>query len=91
MSAAQKAIAAVIFLCRLGDTGHRWAEAFTRIRSVHTKYICPHVLVMPVTLHIWSCLLGLTLLGFHRIHWRMKLELSSSRKCKTFDRARDEE
>lgn len=50
-STAQKATAAVIFLCGLGDTGHGWAEAFTGIRSVHIKYICPHVLVMPVTLH----------------------------------------
>uniref|UniRef100_A0A8C2SDL2 Acyl-protein thioesterase 1 n=1 Tax=Capra hircus TaxID=9925 RepID=A0A8C2SDL2_CAPHI len=52
MSAAQKATAAVIFLCGLGDTGQGWAEAFTGIRSVHIKYICPHALVMPVTLHM---------------------------------------
>ena len=52
MSAAQKATAVVIFLCGLGDTGHRWAGAFTRIRSAHIKYNCLHVLVMPVILHM---------------------------------------
>lgn len=52
MSAAQKATAAVIFLCGLGDTGHGWAEPFTRIRSAHIKYNCPHALVMPVILHM---------------------------------------
>ncbi|KAB0347672.1 hypothetical protein FD754_012529, partial [Muntiacus muntjak] len=42
----------VIFLCGLGYTGHGWAEAFTRIRSAHIKYNCPHALAMPVTLHM---------------------------------------
>uniref|UniRef100_A0A2R8ZS43 palmitoyl-protein hydrolase n=1 Tax=Pan paniscus TaxID=9597 RepID=A0A2R8ZS43_PANPA len=38
--AAWKATAAVIFLHGLGDTGHRWIEAFAGIRSSHIKYIC---------------------------------------------------
>uniref|UniRef100_A0A8C5KE35 Acyl-protein thioesterase 1 n=1 Tax=Jaculus jaculus TaxID=51337 RepID=A0A8C5KE35_JACJA len=41
------AIAEVIFLHGLGDTGHGWAKEFAGIRSSHIKYICLHVPVMP--------------------------------------------
>uniref|UniRef100_A0A8C5NZC5 Acyl-protein thioesterase 1 n=1 Tax=Jaculus jaculus TaxID=51337 RepID=A0A8C5NZC5_JACJA len=64
--AARKATAAVIFLHGLGDTEHRWAEAFAVIRSWHIKYICPHAPVMPVTLNMnmampsWFDIIGLS-------------------------------
>ncbi|XP_044530440.1 acyl-protein thioesterase 1-like isoform X2 [Gracilinanus agilis] len=64
--AARKATAAVIFLHGLGDTGHGWAEAFAGMRSSHVKYICPHALVMPVTLNMkmampsWFDIIGLS-------------------------------
>uniref|UniRef100_A0A2K5Q3S7 Acyl-protein thioesterase 1 n=1 Tax=Cebus imitator TaxID=2715852 RepID=A0A2K5Q3S7_CEBIM len=50
--ATRKATAAVIFLHGLGDTGHGSAEDFAGIRSSHTKCICPHAPVMPVTLNM---------------------------------------
>uniref|UniRef100_A0A8C6S792 Acyl-protein thioesterase 1 n=1 Tax=Nannospalax galili TaxID=1026970 RepID=A0A8C6S792_NANGA len=58
--------AAVIFLHQLGDTGHRWAEAFAGIRSSHIKYICPHAPFRPVTLNMnmampsWFGVIGLS-------------------------------
>uniref|UniRef100_A0A2K5Q3U4 Acyl-protein thioesterase 1 n=1 Tax=Cebus imitator TaxID=2715852 RepID=A0A2K5Q3U4_CEBIM len=42
----------LIFLHGLGDTGHGSAEDFAGIRSSHTKCICPHAPVMPVTLNM---------------------------------------
>ncbi|XP_037687513.1 acyl-protein thioesterase 1-like [Choloepus didactylus] len=50
--ATRKATVAVIFLHRLGDTGPGWAEAFRGIRSSHSKYICLHAPVTPVTLNV---------------------------------------
>ncbi|XP_024590159.1 acyl-protein thioesterase 1-like isoform X1 [Neophocaena asiaeorientalis asiaeorientalis] len=64
--AIRKATAAVIFLHGLGDTGHGWAEDLAGIRSAHIKYICPHALVMPVTLNMdvampsWFDIIGLS-------------------------------
>lgn len=70
----------VIFLHKLGDTGHGWADTFSGIKSSHIKYICPHASVMPLTLYMIIYILGLILLDFHQIPRRMNLELNRWQK-----------